>query len=117
MFGQAQQTTADRLIAAKGGVVTFITSSSVYDEDLLENVMAEARTVAPAVLGPGRSLVPGSLVEKADINVLVAARRLAQAPAVGDSVEVGDTRYRIVRVTPTYGGQLAIMYSVDGVAQ
>jgi hypothetical protein len=117
MFGQAQQSTADRMIAAKGGTVTLVKTTSVYDEARLANVTTETRITAPAVIGPGRSLLPGSLVEKADIHVLVAARRFDVAPKVDDAVELGDVRYRVVRVTPTYAGNLVVMYDLEGVAR
>lgn len=115
-FGASFVTSAARQIAAKGTSVSLVPAGAPAYDDATLRVVTLPGTPIPtrALVNGGRTFAQGGELVRGDVVAVLAAKDLS-APQAGDRLLVGETSYRIVRVTPVSAGDFTVTYDLDGV--
>jgi hypothetical protein len=102
------------LIDTFGKTVTFYTEAGAYDPatgGLTATETAVSVTVTPPE--PVRDFMSGSDVKRGEIKCSFPAQDLAFTPKLGQRVVIDSQSYNIVRLVPTYTGELIGMYDIE----
>lgn len=118
--------TAERLIEAFGGVIQYIRTTETFDAATGKITQTEATSAVvstpPVPLskrqasGQAYRNVAGEIfdtVQAGDLVTSIKALNLGFVPAIGDKVIFDGERWQIIRIDPTYSGELAAMYTLQ----